>query len=57
MKSNGFVPRDKAVFGTSFKLGAGQFGNPFVVFPIGQCKYTYVTADDFNNLHYASGDG
>lgn len=52
LKANGYVPRDFAVFTTGDDEWSGNFGWPYVFFPVGSYKYTWVMSKDWND-----GDG
>lgn len=53
LKSKGHVSRDQAVFCTSNRKQANDFGkNVGIVFPMGSFKYTFVRSEDFNDGIY-----
>lgn len=49
LKSNGYVPRDKAVFAISNPNTPEMFGPVYEFFPIGKFKWTAVKSWDFND--------
>lgn len=49
LKANGYVPRDFAAFTTGNEEHAGSFGYPYVFFPVGNFKYSWVMDEDWNS--------
>ena len=52
LAANGHVTRDKCVIASSDLFHAEDFGNPGVIFPIGNIKYSFVKSVDFNDNDY-----
>lgn len=56
LEKNGFCRRDSAVFCLCKKLKISSFGKQYPIIPIGDFRYTYVKAHDFNDYSVANNE-